>query len=208
MKYEWRKQEKNLYLPKEKPELVTVPEQKFLMIKGQGNPNNEEFAEKVNALYSMAYAIRMMPKGGFNPEGYFEYTVYPLEGIWSLTEAGRQQDNLNKDELLYTIMIRQPDFATEDVVERALETVSKKKPNSFLKDVSFGTMEDGLSVQVLHIGSYDDEPRSFEKMKTFMNDNNLEVITLEHREIYLSDARKVEPAKLKTVLRYRVKPSN
>lgn len=208
MKYEWRKQEKSLYLPKEKPELVTVPEQKFLMIKGKGNPNNEEFAEKVNALYSMSYAIRMMPKGGFTPEGYFEYTVYPLEGKWSLTEAGRQQDNLNKDELLYTIMIRQPDFATEDVVERALETVSKKKPNSFLKDVSFGAMEDGLSVQVLHIGSYDDEPRSFEKMKTFMKDNNLEVITLEHREIYLSDARKVESAKLKTVLRYRVKPSN
>lgn len=93
MKYEWRKQEKILYLPKQRPELVTVPEQKFFMIKGKGNPNGEEFAEKIGALYSLAYAVRMMPKQGFTPEGYFEYTVYPLEGIWDLSEEGRKEKN-------------------------------------------------------------------------------------------------------------------
>ena len=105
MKYEWRKQEKNLYLPKQKPELITVPEQKFFMIKGKGNLNSEEFSEKIGVLYSLAYAIRMMPKQGFTPEGYFEYTVYPLEGIWDLSDEGRKSETLNKDEFVYSIMI-------------------------------------------------------------------------------------------------------
>lgn len=208
MKYEWRKQEKNLYMPKQKPELITVPEQKFLMIEGKGNPNNEEFANKIEVLYSLSYAIRMMPKQGYTPEGYFEYTVYPLEGVWDLTEEGRNLDILNKDELIYTIMIRQPDFVTEEVVERAYESVRKKKSHPLLDEVTFGTMEDGLSVQILHVGPFDDEPRSFEKMKEFIINNNLEIVTLRHREIYLSDVRKVEPEKLKTVLRYRVKTKN
>lgn len=205
MKYEWRKQEKDLYLPKETPELVTVPKQKFFMISGKGNPNKEDFAERVGVLYSLAYAIRMMPKQGYTPEGYFEYTVYPLEGLWDLTEEGRKLNTLNKDELLYTIMIRQPDFVTEEVVERAFEHVRKKKPHLLLDEVTFGILEDGLSVQIMHKGPYDDEPRSFEKMKEFINDNNLEIVTLRHREIYISDVRKTEPARLKTVLRYRVK---
>ncbi|MFJ7736457.1 GyrI-like domain-containing protein [Lysinibacillus sp. NPDC097287] len=206
MKYEWRKQEKNLYIPKQKPELVTVPEQQFFMIKGKGNPNDSEFAEKIGVLYSLAYAVRMMPKQGYTPEGYFEYTVYPLEGIWDLTEKGRKLDTLNKDELVYTIMIRQPDFVTKDVVERAFEHVEKKKPHPFLNDVTFGTVQDGLCVQMLHVGPYDDEPQSFELMNEFIKNNNLERMSLLHREIYLSDFRKVEPAKLKTVLRYKVKP--
>lgn len=205
MKYEWRKQEKDLYVPKQKPEIVTVPEQKFFMINGKGNPNNEEFAEKIGVLYSLAYAIRMMPKQGYTPEGYFEYTVYPLEGIWDLTEEGRKLDTLNKDELLYTIMIRQPDFVTKDIADKAFENVRKKKPHPLLNDVTFGTIEDGLSVQMLHVGSYDNEPQSFELMKEFIEKNNLERVFLQHREIYLSDARKVEPEKLKTVLRYIVK---
>jgi len=208
MKHEWRKHEKNLYVPKSKPELVTVPEQKFFMIKGKGNPNSEEFSEKINVLYSLSYAVRMMPKGGYTPEGYFEYTVYPLEGIWDLTEEGRKLTNLNKDELVYTIMIRQPEFVTEEIIEKAFENVRKKKPHPLLEDVTFGVMEDGLSVQMLHVGSYDEEPQSFEKMNEFIETNSLDKVTLVHREIYLSDARKVEPAKLKTVLRYRVKPRN
>ncbi|MDO7486881.1 GyrI-like domain-containing protein [Peribacillus frigoritolerans] len=126
MKYEWRKQEKNLYIPKQKPELVTIPEQKFFLIKGIGNPNENEFAEKIGVLYSLAYAVRMMPKQGYTPAGYFEYTVFPLEGIWDLTEEGKKLDTLNKDELLYTIMIRQPDFVTKDIVDRAFENVEKR----------------------------------------------------------------------------------
>ncbi|MBK1813205.1 GyrI-like domain-containing protein [Clostridium sp. YIM B02505] len=204
MKYEWKKQEKNLYLPKDKPDLITVPKQKFFMIKGKGNPNDEDFAERIGVLYSLAYAVRMMPKQGYTPEGYFEYTVYPLEGVWDLTEEGRKLDTLNKDELLYTIMIRQPDFVTEEVVSKAFENVRKKKPNPLLEEVTFETMEDGLSVQMMHIGSYDDEPQSFEQMKNFIKENDLEITTLVHREIYISDTRRTEKSKLKTVLRYRV----
>lgn len=205
MKHEWRKQEKGLYMPKQRPELITVPEQKFIMIEGKGNPNGEEFAEKIGVIYSVAYGIRMMPKQGYTPEGYFEYTVYPLEGLWDLSEKGREFDTLNKDELVYTIMIRQPDFVIGEVFNKALENVRKKKPHKFLQEVRFETIEDGLSVQMLHIGSYDNEPESFQIMKEFIIDNNLEIVSLKHREIYLSDARKVEPEKLKTVLRYTVK---
>ncbi|AGX43130.1 GyrI-like domain-containing protein [Clostridium saccharobutylicum] len=204
MKFEWRKQEKNLYLPKEKPDLITVPQQKFFMLSGKGNPNDEEFSEKIGVLYSLAYAVRMMPKQGYTPDGYFEYTVYPLEGIWDLTEEGKQSNILNKDELLYNIMIRQPDFVTQEVVNKAFENVRKKKTHPLLDDVTFETMEDGLSVQMMHIGSYDDEPQSFEQMKKFIKENNLEITTLKHREIYISDARKTEKSKLKTVLRYMV----
>ena len=204
MKYEWKKQEKNLYLPKDKPELITVPKQNFFMISGKGNPNNEDFAERVGALYSLAYAVRMMPKQGYTPDGYFEYTVYPLEGVWDLTEEGRESSTLNKDELLYTIMIRQPDFVTEEVVKKAFENVRKKKPHPLLDEVIFETIEDGLSVQMMHIGSYDDEPQSFAQMKKFIEENNLEITTLRHREIYISDVRKTEKSKLKTILRYLV----
>lgn len=204
MKYEWKKQEKNLYLPKTKPDLITIPEQKFFMIRGKGNPNDEDFAERIGALYSLAYAVRMMPKQGYTPEGYFEYTVYPLEGVWDLTEEGRKLYTLNKDELLYTIMIRQPDFVTEEVVSKAFENVRKKRPNPLLEEVTFETMEDGLSVQMMHIGAYDDEPQSFEQMKKFIQENDLEITTLVHREIYISDTRRTEKSKLKTVLRYRV----
>ncbi|GMQ59922.1 GyrI-like domain-containing protein [Vallitalea sediminicola] len=204
MKYEWRKTEKNLYVPKVEPRLVTVPEQKFFMISGKGNPNSEEFAEKIGVLYSMAYAVRMMPKKGYTPKGYFEYTVYPLEGVWDLTEQGKLSDTLDKDELLYTIMIRQPDFVTKEVVDIALENVKKKKPHPLLDKITFDTMEDGLSVQMMHVGSYDDEPRTFSVMKDYIKENNLDIKTLRHREIYLSDVRKTEESKLKTVLRYRV----
>lgn len=208
MKFEWKKQEKSLYIPKGKPDLITVPQQKFFIISGKGNPNDEEFSEKIGILYSLAYAVRMMPKQGYTPDGYFEYTVYPLEGIWDLTENGKQSNTLNKDDLLYTIMIRQPDFVTQKVVNKAFENVRKKKPHLLLDDVTFETMEDGLSVQIMHIGSYDDEPQSFEQMKKFIKENNFERTTLKHREIYLSDARKTEKSKLKTVLRYMVAPNN
>jgi len=204
MKYEWKKQEKDLYLPGEKPVLITVPKQKFLMISGKGNPNGEEFSEKVGVLYSLAYAVRMMPRQGYTPDGYFEYTVYPLEGIWDLTEEGRKSSTLNKDELIYTIMIRQPEFVTQEVVDKALENVRKKKPHPLLDEVAFGTMEDGLSVQMMHIGPYDEEERSFEQMRKFIRENDLEISTLVHREIYISDTRKTEKSRLKTVLRYRV----
>ncbi|MPN48724.1 hypothetical protein SDC9_196336 [bioreactor metagenome] len=174
------------------------------MISGKGNPNSEEFSEKIGILYSLSYAVRMMPRKGYTPEGYFEYTVYPLEGVWDLTEEGRQANTLNKDELLYTIMIRQPDFVTEEVVNKAFEIVRKKGHNPLLNEVTFEAMEDGLAVQMMHVGSYDEEPQSFQQMKNFIKENNLEIVTLKHREIYISDSRRTEKSKLKTVLRYQV----
>lgn len=204
MKFEWKKQEKSLYLPKEKPALIIVPKQKFLMIKGSGNPDNEVFNQKVSLLYSLSYTIKMMPRQGYTPEGYFDYTVYPLEGVWDLTEQGRKYDSLNKDELVYKIMIRQPDFVSEEVVEKALEKVRKKKADDLLENIIFDTMEDGLCVQMMHIGSYDDEQDSFDKINQFMKENGLERISLQHREIYISDPKKTIKTKLKTVLRYSV----
>lgn len=206
MKYEWRKKEKEYYIPKEKPQLVEIPEFKYFTLKGKGNPNTEAFKECIGVLYSLSYAIRMMPKNGITPDGYFEYTVYPLEGIWDLTEEGRLEETLNKDELVYKLMIRQPDFVTEEVVNIAMEIVKKKKPHPLLEKVEFELIKEGLCVQMLHVGPYDDEPRTFSVMKEFCVENNLEIKTLAHKEIYLSDFRKTEASKLKTVLRYLVNP--
>jgi len=198
MKYEWKKEEKELYLPKEEPTLVTIPRMKYFTITGKGNPNNKDFQDKIGVLYSLAYAVRMMPKNGYTPNGYFEYTVYPLEGIWS----GNVED---KNSFVYKIMIRQPDFVCNDVVEKAFEIARRKKPNILLDEVKFEEFTDGLCVQMLHIGSYDDEPKSFEKMQKFIANNNYERTTDTHREIYLSDSTKVEKDKLKTILRYFIK---
>lgn len=204
MKFEWKKHDKQLYMPKEKVELLTVPEFKFFMIKGKGNPNDEQFSEAIGVLYSLSYAVKMMPKSGVIPEGYFDYTVFPLEGIWDMTEEGKYKAIFDKNELVYTIMIRQPDFVTKEIAKKAIEIVKKKKSHPLLEDVIFDTMEDGLCVQMLHVGSYDNEPRSFELMKKYCEENNFERISHNHREIYISDVRKTEKDKLKTVLRYKV----
>ncbi len=209
MKYEWKKKEKELYLSKATPCIIEVPKQRFFMISGKGNPNELDFSERVGVLYSLSYAVRMMPKSGYTPKGYYEYTVYPLEGLWDMTEEGKEQNVLEKNELLYTIMIRQPEFVTDEVFERALEAVRKKKPHPFLEEVLFGEVEDGLSVQMMHTGPYDDEPESFALMKSFIKENGFEISTLVHREIYIKpkkeECSKEELRKIKTVLRYRVK---
>ena len=204
MKHEWRKKEKNYYIPKAKPEIVNMEKFKFIQIKGSGSPNNEEFSERVGVLYSLAYTIKMMPKKGITPDGYFDYTVYPLEGIWDLDEEGRLKNEFDKNNLVYNIMIIQPDFVTKEVFDLAMEMTKKKKPNKLLDDVVFGEIEEGMCVQMMHIGPYDDEYKSFEVMKEFIKDNNLVIKSLAHREIYISDVRKTAPEKLKTVLRYMV----
>ena len=205
IKHEWKKQEKEIYLPKEVPELTEVPKYKYYIISGKGNPNSEEFSEAIGVLYSLSYGIKMLPKKGIIPIGYFEYSIYPLEGTWDLTEEGKKSDTLIKEELLYNIMIRQPNFVDEKLAMEVIEITKKKKPNKLLEKVVFGEIEDGLSVQMLHVGSYDDEPKTFLKMKEYIEKNNLEIKTKQHREIYLSDFRKTEKSKLKTVLRYLVK---
>ncbi|HYF75138.1 MAG TPA: GyrI-like domain-containing protein [Candidatus Nitrosocosmicus sp.] len=203
MKYEWKKQAKELYLPKNQPEVVMVPPMKFFMLDGRGNPNSEEFAEAVGVLYSLAYAVKMMPKRGVTPEGYFEYTVFPLEGVWDLAPEARGLEKLDKDSLIYTIMIRQPDFVTDEVAKAALESVKKKDKSPMVERVRFESLEEGLCVQMLHSGHYDSEPASFAIMEEFCSGNNLKRVSKTHREIYLSDARKTAAEKLQTVLRFR-----
>lgn len=204
MKYEWKKNDKALYLPKSHPEVITIPPMKFFMLKGKGNPNNESFSEAIGVLYSLSYGIKMMPKKGITPEGYFEYTVFPLEGVWDLAEEARGLNILVKDSLIYTIMIRQPEFVTDELAQSIIENTKLKKPHPLLESVQFGSVDDGLCVQMLHFGSYDNETESFNKMEDFCKDNNLCRLAKTHREIYISDFRKTEPEKLKTVLRFKV----
>lgn len=207
MKHEWKKQEKQFYLPKLKPEFIKVPSFNFFSIRGQGNPNNPFFADYIGVLYSLAYAVKMSPKANIAPPNYFEYTVYPLEGIWGITEEAKKKytGKLDKDSLVFNLMIRQPDFVNKQFATEIIERTKKKKPHPLLERVEFGSIEDGECVQMLHLGSYDNEPESFKQMEQFCLKNNRTRESKIHREIYLSDARKVESSKLKTVLRFKVK---
>lgn len=206
MKHEWRKHEKNLYIPKNRPELIDVPQMQFFSIEGEGNPNDPAFADYIAALYTISYAVKMSPKTGNAPDGYFDYTVYPLEGVWGLTEEGIENytGTLDKNELAYNLMIRQPAFVDEGFARQTLERIKIKKPHPLLNQVKFSTLIEGKCVQMLHLGSYDTEKQSFDKMEAYCLENNLKRIGKNHREIYLSDARKTAPEKLKTVLRFYV----
>lgn len=203
-KFEWRKELKDFYLPKKQPMFIEVPEMKFFTIEGSGNPNSEQFNELVEVLYGLSYAIRMMPKKGITPEGYFEYTVFPLEGHWDLDEEGRKLDHLDKDHFVYKLMIRQPDFVTEDLFQYAIDHLKGKKPKLPVDLAQFETITEGPCVQVMHIGSYDDEPKTFQLMEDYCIEKNLRRAEKTHKEIYISDPRKTAPEKLKTVLRFKV----
>jgi len=204
MKYEWRKSDKNLYLSGKKPEVINVPRMNYFMIDGKGNPNDPEFSQAIEALYSLSYGVRMSHKSGDVPEGYYEYTVFPLEGIWDLEVDARDDKVLNKDKLVYTIMIRQPDFLTEQLFMDIIERTKKKKANELIDKVRYDSLEEGLNLQMMHIGSYDNEPESFRVMEEYCRENGLERIDKRHKEIYISDFRKTELEKLKTVLRFKI----
>lgn len=210
MKHDWKINEKQFYLPKNKPELVSIPKFKFYTIAGKGNPNNAFFAEYIGVLYSLSYGIKMSPKKGIEPKGYFDYAIYPLEGVWDIDEEAKKSFNgtINKDELVFKLMIRQPDFVDIDFALQILEQTKKKKPHALLEHVNFEEITEGNCIQMLHLGSYDSEPESFRLMESFANLNNCSRISKIHREIYLSDARKVSPDKLKTVLRFGIEKTN
>ncbi|WP_440896554.1 GyrI-like domain-containing protein [Amphibacillus sp. Q70] len=205
MKHEWRKHEKERYGAKKIPALVNVPLQKFIMISGKGNPNKADFSDKVSALYSLAYAIKMGYKSASADNKLLsdiqDFTVYPLEGIWQQKE----DTELIKENLEYTLMIRQPDCITEEMVCEALERVKIKKPSPLYEDIHFDTIQDGKCVEILHVGSFDEEAVSFEKMDEFTRKNKLKRTENYHREIYLTNANRVDKSKLKTILRYSVK---
>lgn len=206
MKYEWRKQEKTYYLPKQKPQVLTLSEMSYITLESSGDPNREAFAFEISALYALSYGMRMSLKKGVYGEP-FEYTVYPLEGIWTSLDGSKGAE-LQKDQLHYKIMIRQPDCVTAEMFQAVLQQVAAKKVALDFSKVRFETITDGLSVQILHLGSYDTEPASFAKLEAYLEKEHLQRRVIDqqfqHREIYLSDPRKIEPAKQKTVLRLAV----
>jgi len=205
-KHEWRKKEKQIYLPKAQPTFIKVPEFKFITIKGEGNPNSEAFPLYIQVLYMLSYAIKMTLKKESTLEGAYDYTVYPLEGVWDINEKARASfdGKINKDDLVFKLMIRQPDFVTEAFYQEMFEQTKKKKPNPLLKEAKFEKIAEGDCIQMLHIGSYDDEPKTFQIMEAFAEKEKLIRASKIHREIYLSDFRRVAPEKLKTVLRFKV----
>ena len=204
MKYEWKKQDKSLYGAKTAPNLINIPPQNYIMIDGKGNPNDSDFSNRVSALYSLAYAIKMRYKKsedkGKSENDIDDFSVYPLEGVWSLTEGTQ----LVKENLEYTIMIRQPDFISKEMFVAALEQVKAKKPSPLFDEIYFDAMQNGMCIEVLHIGSFDTEPYSFEKMKQYAEANNLQYDKKQHREIYLNNTNRVEQSRLKTIFRYSI----
>ena len=201
-KYEWRKTEKDFYLAKTAPAVVDVPPMNYFVVDGAGSPADEEFQAVVGLLYTLSYTIRMMPKSGWTPPDYQEYTVFPLEGVWWMDTDAWQGGALDKSKLKYRLMIRQPWFVTPDVAARAMESARKKVPADLLERASFESFTDGPSVQMLHIGPYDTEPETFAAMNAFMAERGLVRPEQAHREIYLSDPRRVSPEKNRTLLRF------
>ncbi len=206
MKLDWKKTDRRYYLPGTEPELVTVPAFRFFAVRGAGDPNEPVFQEYTAALYALAYAVRMSPKSGFAPEGYREYTVFPLEGVWDISEAARARGGgkILKSDYVFDLMIRQPEFVTEAWARSTIGRTKAKKNLLRLDEARFEIIEEGPCVQVTHIGPFDEEPASFARMDAFCAARGLTRVSKVHREIYLSDPRRTAPGKLKTVLRYRV----
>lgn len=206
MKHEWRKKEKEIYLPPKRPVMIDLPCFKYFTINGSGNPNSTFFGECIEALYAVSYTIRMSNKKGLQPANFYEYTVYPLEGIWDISDKAKKSydDTLDKDELVFKIMIRQPEFVSTEFATEAKEWAKRKKANQLIKKLKYEKISEGKCVQMMHIGSYDSEPESFEKMELFCSQNNLNRKSKVHKEVYISDPRRVVPEKLKTVLRFSV----
>ncbi|MHB1483912.1 MAG: GyrI-like domain-containing protein [Saccharofermentanales bacterium] len=193
---------KNLYLPKNIPSIIDVPPIKFAVIAGEGDPNGDDFADATSALYSFSYSVKMSYKSSDVPKGFYDYTVFPLEGVWDLVD--KSKPSTDKSNYAYEIMIRQPDFLTDDLFKRFISETRNKKANPNIDKIKLAIIIEGLCCQMLHIGSYDNEPESFSKMERFCRDNGFERASRRHREIYLSDPRKVDADKLKTVLRFKI----
>ena len=209
MAEKWEIKKDALYRPSaDVPQIVDVPEIPYAVVSGSGDPNeSEDFAQAVEALYGVSYAIKMMPKKGIVPEGYFEYTVPPLSGLWDM-EPGREFDPSRKSELRWTLLIRQPSFVDENLFERARSMAAEKKGGDAVRKLRFESMREGLCCQFLHVGPFDEEPASFAKMADFLAAEGYERSERSHHEIYLSDFRKTAPEKLKTILRVRIRKSS
>ena len=208
MAFDFKKEYKEFYLPKNRPEIVTVPPANYIAVRGQGDPNEESgaYQRAIQVLYAVAYTLKMSYKTDYRIEGFYDYVVPPLEGFW-WQEGIPGVDYSDKAAFHWISVIRLPDFVTEKDLRWAAETATKKKKLD-CSSAEFLTVEEGLCVQILHIGPYDDEPESVALMDRYLAEqgyvNDLSDSRL-HHEIYLSDARKVEPAKWKTVIRHPIR---
>lgn len=226
MAFDYKKEYKEFYMPKNKPGIVEVPSMNYIAVRGKGNPNAEgsEYKQSIGLLYGIAFTIKMSKKGSHQIKGYFDYVVPPLEGLWWQDEiqpvdaiagagqTGRQKnttgiDYSRKEDFRFISMIRLPDFVTKEDFDWAIEEASRKKQEDYSK-VEFLTYDEGLCVQCMHIGAYDDEPATIELMHDFTAAQGYELDITDkrlHHEIYLSDARRVAPERLKTVIRHPIK---
>lgn len=217
-KFDFKKEYKDLYLPKEKPAIIEVPPMRFIMAAGSGNPNSEggQYSQSMEILYGLSWTIKMSRKSGTAIEGFFEYTVPPLEGLWWLEDFTFDgQPIANKDDFFWISMIRQPDFVTQDTFEWAKEALLKKKPHLDFEHTRFETFEEGLCAQIMHTGPYDDESATVAELDRFIKEQGLSPrisddiaafpVAPRHHELYISDPFKTKPENLKTVIRHPVR---
>ena len=205
-KLDYKKEYKDLYMPKKKPTLVKVPPMNFFMIDGKGTPDSEEYHSAMQSLYSFTFTINMSKMSGNESLGYFEYVVPPLEGLWSCEDGPFVF--AKRDQWIWTSMIRQPEFVTQEVYLNTKDEIAKKKTEIDVSKVRFESLDEGLCVQIMHNGPYDQEQSSIEQIIQYIEANNLELdfeSGRKHHEIYLSDPRRCKPENLKTVIRYPVK---
>ena len=208
MAFDFKKEYKEFYLPKNKPEIVTVPRANYIAVRGQGDPNAEggAYQQAIGVLYALAYTLKMSYKTDYRIEGFYDYVVPPLEGFWR-QEGVEGIDYGNKAAFQWTSVIRLPDFVTEKDFAWAVETAEKKKKLD-CSAAEFLTVDEGLCVQILHLGPFDEEPASVALMDAYIREQGYSNDLSErrqHHEIYLSDARKVEPARWKTVIRHPIR---
>ena len=208
MAFDFKKEYKEFYMPKSKPSIVEVPAMNYIAVRGKGDPNQEdgEYKKALGLLYGIAFTIKMSKKGDHQIDGYFDYVVPPLEGFW-WQDGITGVDYAHKESFNWISVIRLPDFVTKDDFDWATAAATKKKGEDFSK-VEFFTYDEGICVQCMHIGSYDDEPATVDMMHEFMAQQGYELDINDdrmHHEIYLSDARKVAPEKLKTVIRHPIR---
>lgn len=208
MAFDYKKEYREFYMPKAKPEIVTVPRMNYLAVRGSGDPNVEggEYKESIGLLYGIAFTIKMSKMGNHQIEGYFDFVVPPLEGFW-WQEGTEGIDYGHKEDFRWISLIRLPDFVTEEDFRWAVTEATEKKKQDFSK-VEFLSVEEGLCVQCMHIGAYDDEPETVAMMDRYLEENGYENDFSEermHHEIYLSDARRVAPERRKTVIRHPVR---
>jgi len=208
MAFDFKKEYKEYYLPKAKPEIITIPKMNYIAVYGSGDPNPEdsEYKEAIGLLYGVAFTIKMSKKGDHRIDGYFDFVVPPLEGFW-WQDGINSVDYNHKESFNWISVIRLPDFVKKEDVLWAKQEAERKKKQDFSK-VQFLSIEEGLCVQCMHLGPYDDEPVTVEMMDRYIEENGYEndfSDARRHHEIYLSDARKTVPEKLRTVIRHPIR---